>query len=154
MTPRNDHPLFEIRDSPIQGKGAFAIADIPKGTRVIEYVGEVVTEDEANERYDDESMDRHHTFLFSVDENTVIDGAVNGNDAIYINHSCDPNCEPIVDDKRVFIETIRKVKKGEELFYDYGYERDEDPSVDDESLYPCRCGTAKCRGTILAPREE
>ncbi len=143
---------LEIRESPIQGKGAFAHIDIPAGTRIIEYTGEIITHEEADERYDDAAMHRHHTFLFAVDEDTVIDGANSDNPAKYINHSCDPNCEPVVEGKRIFIDALRDIKKGEELFYDYAYERDHDGS-DDESLYHCLCGSPKCRGTILAPKE-
>jgi uncharacterized protein len=141
---------FEVRDSVIQGKGAFAARDIPKGTRIIEYVGEIISHEESDRRYDDASMDRHHTFLFAVDDETVIDGSVGGNEAMYINHSCDPNTEPVVEGKRVFIYALRDIKKGEELFYDYAYERED--AEEDESIYPCYCGTKKCRGTILAPK--
>lgn len=145
---------FEIRESGIQGKGAFATMLIPIGTRIIEYIGERISHEEADRRYDDATMARHHTFLFAVDESTVIDGAVGGNEAKFINHSCEPNCEPIIEDDRVFIEAVRDIMPGEELFYDYAYERDETDDEESEQLYACRCGTSKCRGTILAPKEE
>ena len=74
-------PYFEIRRSGIQGRGAFAVRPIRKGTRIIEYTGEVITQDEGDRRYDDESMARHHTFLFDLDDGTVVDGAVGGSDA-------------------------------------------------------------------------
>ena len=98
------------------------------------------------------AMERHHTFLFAVDEEIVIDGAVTENPAKYINHSCDPNCEPIVEGKQVFIDAIRDIEKGDELFYDYAYERDHE-NGDDESVYSCLCGSPKCRGSILAPKD-
>lgn len=138
---------FEVRDSPIQGRGAFARKRIPKGTKIIEYTGERITEEEAQARYDDEGMERHHTFLFDLDDGTCLDGAVGGNESIYINHSCDPNCEPENEDGHIIIYAIRDIEPGEELFYDYAYEPEED---DDGSIYPCRCGSGKCRGTILA----
>lgn len=146
---------FEVRESKIQGKGCFARQDIPKGTRIVEYVGEVITNEEADNRYDDESMDRHHTFLFTLDEKHCVDGAIGGNEAIYINHSCEPNCETEIEEDRIFVYALSDIKAGEELFYDYAYEREED-ETDEEArkTYPCYCGSKNCRGTIMAPREE
>ena len=141
---------FSVRTSTIQGKGAFAWRWIPAGTRIIEYTGERITEDESDSRYDDDSMERHHTFLFSVDDEIVIDAGVGGNEARFINHSCDPNCEAIDEGGRIFIEAIRDIAPGEELFYDYGYELDEPLTPSLVRQYPCYCGTANCRGTILA----
>lgn len=142
---------FTIRRSKIQGNGAFATRWIDQGSRIIEYVGERISADEADERYDDDEMGRHHTFLFSVDEDTVIDAAVGGNEARFINHCCDPNCEAVDDDGRIFIEALRDIAPGEELFYDYGYELGNDkltPGL--KKIYPCHCGSPNCRGTILA----
>jgi SET domain-containing protein len=79
----------------------------------------------------------------------VIDAAVDGNDARYINHSCAPNCDAVVDDGRLWIETIRNVQPGEELAYDYEYELDEPHTAEAQARYPCRCGAKRCRGTIL-----
>jgi SET domain-containing protein len=146
------NPYFEIRSSKIQGKGAFAIRNIRKGTRLIEYLGQRISWRTADKRYDDEKMGRHHTFLFTVDDRTVIDAAVNGNDARFLNHSCDGNCEAITDRKRIFIEARRSIKAGDELLYDYQYERTDDHTEADEKFYKCRCGSPKCRGSILAPK--
>lgn len=148
---RKKSPLFVVRGSPIQGRGAFAVRRIRKGQRIIEYVGERITQEEADRRYDDDKMDRHHTFLFAVDDDVIIDAAVKGNDARFINHSCDPNCQAVDEDGRIFIEAIRNIQPGVELAYDYRYERDPDDGPKREALYPCRCGTARCRGTLLAP---
>ena len=145
------NPYFELRTSEIQGTGAFAIRTIRKGTRIIEYLGQRVSWRTADKRYDDEKMSRHHTFLFTVDDKTVIDAAVNGNEARFINHSCEPNCEAINERKRIFIEAIKTIPAGTELVYDYQYERTEDHTAEDEHFYRCRCGSPKCRGTILAP---
>ena len=90
-------------------------------------------------------MSRHHTFLFTVDDKTVIDAAVGGNDARFLNHSCDPNCEAINDRKRIFIEATRNISAGEELLYDYQYERTDEHTEEDERFYACRCGS-KCWG--------
>ncbi len=146
------NPYLEIRESAIQGKGAFATRNIRKGTRLIEYLGQRISWRTADKRYDDEKMGRHHTFLFTVDDRICIDGAVNGNDARFLNHSCDGNCEAITDRKRIFIEARRNIRAGEELLYDYQYERTEDHTEEDEKFYACRCGSPNCRGTILAPK--
>lgn len=150
MKRRKNKPFIEVRDSGIQGRGVFAIRKIKRGQRIIEYTGEIISVEEEAERYDDENMDRHHTFLFSIDEDTTIDAGTIGSDARYINHSCDPNCETINDDDRIFIEAIRSIEPGEELTYDYLFEVDEDELTDElKQRYVCRCGSPNCRGTIL-----
>jgi SET domain-containing protein len=146
------NPYLETRTSAIQGTGAFAIRNIRKGTRLIEYLGERISWRTADKRYDDDKMGRHHTFLFTVDDKVVIDGARKGNDARFLNHSCDGNCEAITDRKRIFIEARRNIKAGDELLYDYAYERTDDHTEEDERFYACRCGSPKCRGSILAPK--
>ena len=148
---RSAEPLFELRKSDIQGRGAFATRRIRKGTRIIEYIGEKITSEEGDERYDDSAMGRHHTFLFSLDNGYVIDAAVGGNEARFINHSCDPNCEAIIEKGHIYIDALRTIHPGEELAYDYAYERSDDHTEEDEALYKCRCGADSCRGTILAP---
>lgn len=145
------NPFFEVRDSPIQGKGAFATRAIPEGTRLIEYAGERLTPEEADARYPDND-ERHHTFLFAIDDDIVVDAAVNGNDARFLNHSCDPNCDVVIDDKRLWIETIRDVEPGEELAYDYAFILPERHTPAAKRRYPCYCGSANCRGTILAKK--
>jgi SET domain-containing protein len=148
--------FFDVRQSGIQGKGAFANQKIRKGQRIIEYTGERISNDEADNRYDETSMKRHHTFLFTVTPKIVVDGAVNGNESIYINHSCDPNCEAVIDGKRIFIESIRTIHPGEELVYDYQYERTGENDDEMEQFYKCLCGSENCRGSIMkgkpAPR--
>ena len=142
------------RNSKIHGKGVFAAKRIPKGTRVIEYLGDRISHAEADARYDDHDPNDNHTFLFIVDKKTVIDAGVGGNGARFINHSCDGNCESVIEDRRVFIETTRVVEKGEELGYDYeiGREKDDPPNVDE--IFACRCGSPKCRGTMLWPAKD
>src|SRR5579872_6695482 len=93
---------FKIRQSKIQGKGAFATRLIRKGARVAEYLGERISHEEGDRRYDDDKMSRHHTFLFVVDKRIVIDAGKFGNDARFLNHSCDPNCEAVIEKRRVF----------------------------------------------------
>ncbi len=142
-------PPFEVRDSSIQGLGAFALSRIKAGTRLIEYRGERLTPAQADARYPDGLDERHHTYLFATDDDVVIDAAVDGNEARFINHSCDPNCDAVIDDGRIWIETIREVEPGEELAYDYAYILDERHTPSAKRRYPCTCGSENCRGTIL-----
>jgi len=148
----DETPPFEIRPSPMQGLGAFATRHIPAGTRLIEYAGERLTPAQADERYPDGVEERHHTYLFAIDDDIVIDAAVDGNDARFINHSCAPNCDAVVEDGRIWIETIRDVEPGEELAYDYAYVLEERHSPAAKRRYPCNCGAPTCRGTILAKK--
>ena len=142
----------EIRHSPIQGFGAWAVRPIREGTRIVEYLGERITTEEADERYDDDDSEHPHVLLFTVDERTVIDAGVGGNEARYFNHSCAPNCETVVENGRVFIAARRAITPGEELTYDYRLERPGRAKAEWARRYACRCGAARCRGTMLAPR--
>ena len=153
MTQR-DHPMFEIRNSGIQGLGAFATGKIAAGTRIVEYAGERITPGESDRRYPDRPEERHHTFLFAIDDDVVIDAAVNGNEARFINHSCAPNCDAVVDDGRIWIDAIRDIEPGEELAYDYKYCLDERHTPAKKRQYPCNCGAATCRGTILRRKRK
>jgi len=143
-------PLIEVRNSAIHGRGVFALRRIPKGTRIIEYTGERVSHAEADRRYEDRPDDDNHTFLFIVDRRTVIDAGVGGNEARYINHACDPNCESVIEARRVFIEALRDIEAGEELAYDYQIQREKDDPANVDEIWACRCGTDHCRGTMLA----
>lgn len=147
-------PYFEIRASPIQGQGAFALRRIRKGSRIIEYTGERISPEEADRRYDDDAMERPHTFLFTVSRRTIVDAAVGGNDARFINHSCEPNCEAVIDGGRIFIEALRTIQPGEELTYDYQLERPGPYRKEWRQRYACRCGAPNCRGTLLLPPKE
>jgi SET domain-containing protein len=140
---------FELRTSPIHGQGVFALRRIRKGRRLIEYAGERITPEAADLRYDDDAMDRPHTFLFTVDARTVIDAAVSGNQARFVNHSCDPNCEAVDNGGRIFIEALRNIRPGEELTYDYHLEREGRWRREWVARYACRCGAPSCRGTLL-----
>jgi len=144
-------PLFKVRRSRVHGRGVFALRRIRKGTRIIEYLGERISHRVADRRYEDHDENDNHTFLFSVDRGLVIDAGVEGNDARFINHSCEPNCESVIERRRVFIDALRDIAPGEELSYDYqiGRERGDPPNVDE--IYACRCGSKDCRGTMLWP---
>ncbi|MBX3213462.1 MAG: SET domain-containing protein-lysine N-methyltransferase [Labilithrix sp.] len=152
---RSRQPLaYRLRRSPVHGTGMFATRAIRKGASIIEYLGERITHDEADRRHAHKAEDDNHTFLFTVDSKTVIDGGAGGNAARFINHSCEPNCEVIIDDGRLFIEALRAIRPGEEIVYDYRITRDSGDPPDVERIFACRCGAPKCRGTMLAPRRK
>lgn len=149
-------PLYVVCTSDIHGHGVFAARRIRKGTRIVEYKGERIDNDEADQRYDETDMKRHHTFLFTLDGKTVIDGAIErgGGDASFINHSCEPNCEAVITDKRIHIHALTTIEPGTELAYDYQYERTGDNDDELEKFYFCRCGSDGCRGTIMKPAKR
>jgi uncharacterized protein len=127
-----------IRSSDIHAAGCFALDRIPSGTRVLEYAGERISKAEGDNRYDG----RPFTYLFGVgDGEIVIDGH---SMAMFVNHSCDPNCETDEEDGRVYIESIRDIAAGEELTYDYYL-------YDGEDDAPCTCGSKRCRGSMYSP---
>jgi len=144
-------PCFAIRPSPIQGRGAFAARRIRTGTRIIAYTGERLTPPAADARDDDDRGEHPHVLLFTVDQRTVSDAGVGGNEARYFNHSCAPNCEAVTENRRVYLEALRTIAAGEELTYDYQLERGGWHTAEWERRYACRCGAATCRGTMLAP---
>jgi SET domain-containing protein len=138
-----------VRESTIQGMGVFATRPIAKGERILEYVGERISHAEADTRYDDAAMARHHTFLFTLDETTCIDGAVGGNDSRFINHSCAPNAYSLDDGGRIFIVAGKAIAEGEEVLYDYAYTIERGDTLEHLlTMYPCHCGAARCRGTL------
>ena len=143
-------PLYVVRRSRIHGNGVYAARRIRKGTRIVEYLGDRITHEQADARYAAKGQDDGHTFLFVASDRVVIDAGVDGNDARFINHSCDPNCETVIEGGRVFIEAVRTIQPGEELGYEYGltWESTDDP--EELARYACRCGAASCRGTMLA----
>jgi SET domain-containing protein len=129
-----------IRSSDIHAAGCFTLDPIVDGTRVLEYGGERISKAEGDIRYEG----RPFTYLFGIgDGEVVIDGH---SMAMFVNHSCDPNCETDEEDGRVFISSIRDIAAGEELTYDYWlYDGDDDA--------PCSCGSKSCRGTMYSPEE-
>src|ERR1700742_566587 len=154
INPGPQPPPIEVRNSSVHGRGVFAARRIEKGERIVEYLGERVSHDEADRRYESKAENDSHTFLFIVDSKTVIDAGTDGNDARFFNHSCDPNCESIVEKRRVFIEALRDIEPGEEMTYDYQIYRDHDDPENIDEIFACRCGFANFRGTMLWPPEE
>ncbi len=130
-----------IRSSAIHAAGCYTTTAIRKGTRVAEYTGRRLTKTEADSCYEDSTI----TYLFGLgDGSIVIDGHCM---AMFINHSCQANCETSEVDGRVWIAAIRDIDPGEEITYDYClYD-----GGDDEAI--CNCGADKCRGTMYSKEE-
>lgn len=137
------------RRSAIHGLGVFATRRIRDGRRLIAYEGQVLTTAEVRARYDDADADDPYTLLFHAGPDRYVDASVGGNDARFINHSCEPNCEAGLLDDRVLIRAIRNIQPGVELTYDYALEIEKTASKKRRSLFACRCGAARCRGTML-----
>lgn len=141
-----------VRRSPIHGRGVFAQVDIPKGERVIEYKARKITWAQADRWYADDDSKPSHTFLFTLDDKYVLDGNKDANSARWINHSCNPNCESDIVDGRIWIESIRNIKAGEELNYDYNITLETPHTPAEKRRWSCRCGSKNCRGTLLGKK--
>ena len=146
--------LLQVRRSAVHGRGVFARRRIRKGTRIIEYLGERVSHQEADRRYEYKPAADNHTFLFIVDRRTVVDAGIDGNEARFINHSCDPNCESVIERGHIYIEAVRTIQPGEELNYDYRIARDHTDPPDIDAIFACHCGAEGCRGSMLWPRQR
>jgi len=153
-TRRKGEPRFAVRRSPIHGRGVFALTWIPNGVRLIEYKGERISHVEADDRYSELHPTTNHTMLFIVNDDVVIDATRRGNSARWINHSCSPNCEIIDEKDRIFIHSRRVIRPGQELTYDYNLQIGEPHTEEAKRENPCRCGSRKCRGTLLGEEEE
>ncbi|WP_350357512.1 SET domain-containing protein-lysine N-methyltransferase [Paraburkholderia fungorum] len=138
-----------VRRSPVHGKGVFALRRLSAGERIVEYKGEIMTWRKARSRHR-RYGDMGHTFLFGLSDARVIDGALGGNSARWLNHACDANCEAVEVERRVFIEATTSIEAGEELFITYGLTTDEPLNDEVRQQYICRCGSDVCRGSMLA----
>ena len=132
----------------------FAVTQIRANEQILEYKGKRVSWAQAQREYARSAAEDGHTFYFDLDDGRVIDGAQGGTSARWVNHSCAPNCEAVDERKRIYIEAIRDIVPGEELTYDYQYERDGTEDEKWEKIYVCKCGAPTCRGTILAPKKK
>ncbi len=147
------------RLSSIHGNGVFADEPIRKGERIVRYKGTLRSHKEVDRLYGDQD-ENGHTFLFTLNDEYVIDANEGGNVARWINHSCDPNCESVIEENdkgkshkdKVFIEAIRDIKPGEELTYNYGIVLEERYTPKLKKLWECRCGSKNCTGTMLQPK--
>jgi uncharacterized protein len=149
---KRSSPRIQVRRSGVHGKGVFALAPLAKGERIVEYTGQLITWKQALRRHPHDPADPNHTFYFHIDDGRVIDGKFGRNAAKWINHSCQPNCETDEDGGRVWIIARRAIKAGEELNYDYGLILDGRHTAKIKKEFECRCGSRKCRGTLLAPK--
>jgi uncharacterized protein len=153
-------PRIVVRDSAIHGRGVFANVDLPADTRLIEYRGERISSPEATRRYGDNSSSGE-TYLFAVNDLWLIDGNVGGNSARFVNHSCAPSCDAVIwvdidgDERkdRVYIETRRRIRRGEEITFDYALDLSHAIDAAQRERWRCRCGAKSCRGTMLASIE-
>jgi SET domain-containing protein len=150
----SDQRRIQVRKSGVHGKGVFALKPIAAGERIIEYKGEVISWPEALRRHPHDPSDPNHTFYFHIDDQHVIDANVGGNAARWINHACEPNCQADETEGRVFIRALADIGPGEELFYDYGLVIDERHTPALKMQYECRCGSPRCRRTMLAPKRS
>jgi SET domain-containing protein len=128
---------LRVGKSRIHGKGVFAAQPIPKGTRIIQYLGQRIPKAASAER-----LAQGNVYIFASNNRYDIDGKTVKNTARYINHSCDPNCEAVVTTHTIWIIALRDIQEDEELSYNYGLTAKQ---------YPCHCGAKNCCGYILAP---
>jgi len=140
---------LHVRRSGVHGTGVYTKQRIRKNARIIEYTGERVPWEAAPDDPDDP-----HTFNFGLENGEVINPEVGGNEARWINHSCDPNCEAVEEDDRIFIYAMRNIQPGEELLYDYHMELDEPITESAKKKFACYCGASKCRGTMIELQES
>lgn len=148
-------PDYIVKASAIHGKGVFARRKIPAGSCIIEYEGERIDWAEAERRAEEKGKPINHTFYFSLHDGRVIDGGSHGNEARFINHACEPNCEAIEhEDGRVYIYALRPIERGEELSYSYAliYEGRHTPSI--KKAFACHCSASTCTGIYLAPKRR
>ncbi|SPO25422.1 related to Histone-lysine N-methyltransferase, H3 lysine-4 specific [Ustilago trichophora] len=137
---------LKFAKSPIHDWGLYAMEFIPAGDMVIEYVGEVVRQQVADEREKQyERQGNFSTYLFRVDDDLVVDATHKGNIARLMNHCCTPNCNAKIltlnGEKRIVLFAKTAIRAGEELTYDYKFQS----SADDEDAIPCLCGSPGCR---------
>jgi len=128
-----------FKPSVIHGVGGFARVDIPAGTRFLEYKGERISKRESLTR-----CEGNNEYIFALDEECDLDGNVGWNSARFLNHSCAPNCEAILDEGRIWIVSIRKITEGDELTFNYGYD------LEDWREHACCCGADECVGFMVA----
>jgi SET domain-containing protein len=127
---------MEVRNSGIHGRGVFAAESIPANRKVIEYTGERISARQCEKRGHGKC-----TYYFTLDRYWVIDGAMGGSGAEYINHSCGPNLISRIMKGHILYMSLRKIRAGEELTVDYHFDKK------DETVM-CRCGSESCRRTI------
>ncbi len=134
--------LYKVKKSNIDNKGLIAAKDIKKGTRIIEYKGKLISKKESEDSPKFDNSKR--IYIFEINKKYDLDGDFYFNTARLINHSCNPNCEVIGEGLKLWIESMKDIKKGEELSYDYGFGFDQN-----FKNYPCKCNSSNCCGYIV-----
>ena len=134
--------LYKVKKSNIDKRGLCASKNIKSGTKIIEYIGKLISkkETDTNPKFDNEK----DIYLFNLNSKYDLDGDYSWNTARLINHSCNPNCEVEGKGLKLWITTIKDIKKGEELSYDYGFGYDAD-----YKQFPCKCRSQNCVGYIV-----
>jgi len=150
-------PRLVVRRSPIHGRGVHANRELAAGERLIEYRGRRVARATASR--DDATRTRSgHTFTFALNDDWLIDGSIGGNSSRWINHGCAPNCEAVIHvdidgeakRDRVWIHALRRIRRGEELTFDYDIVLAAPHDARMRRLWSCHCGAPQCRRTMLA----
>ena len=147
--------MWKVKKSAIHGSGVFSDANIPKKTKIIEYIGEKVSKKEGDRRSAKRikkylnSKKTGSVYIFELNSKYDVDGSPKYNKARYINHSCNPNCEVEITNGKIWIVSIKNIKKGVELSYDYGYEFDKDDYQD----HICKCGSKNCIGYVISSND-
>jgi uncharacterized protein len=137
--PAAETEWLVFRRSRIHGLGGFARKDIPRNTRVIEYVGEKIDKQESLRR-----CEANNEYVFTLNEQQDLDGKVDWNPARWLNHSCCPNSEAVVEEEHIWVVALRDIKAGEEITFNYGFD------LADYKDYPCVCGSSECVGYMVA----
>lgn len=151
---KNTSSFIKIDKSDIHNLGAFAIRDIRKGTKIIEYVGEIITKTESKKRSQKifqehlANKDKGSVYIFTLNNEQDLDGNVSYNTARFLNHSCNPNCEAINENSHIWIYALNDIKKGDELTYNYRY------PIETWKKHRCRCGSNKCVGYIVKEEDR
>jgi len=139
----SNFPTVELRASGIHGKGLFSLQTIKKGEKIIQYKGEKISGEEGTRRSEQHDF---LTYIFTLNDKFDIDGAVNGNESRFANHSCIPNSEIDIFGEEIWIIADKDIEKGEEITYDYALDADE--------ILECKCGAKDCRGYINDPDDD
>lgn len=144
--------MWKVKNSKIHGNGVFASKNIKKNTKIIQYVGEKIPRSEGDKRSELrlktylDSKKTGSVYIFELNKKYDLDGSPLYNKARYINHSCEPNCEVDINNDKIWISSIKNIKKGEELSYDYGFSFDKNDYRD----HVCKCGSKYCIGYIIS----
>ena len=146
-----ERDLVRVQASGIHGTGAFAKGQISRGTRIIEYKGQRCRK--ADLLAAAQRGERNLTYVLNLDDELAIDGAVDGNEARFLNHSCAPNCEVLIFGSVPYLYALRDIAEGAELTFDYQLQSPSGHRLSyalSRELFPCHCGAQGCRRTLVA----